>query len=149
MKSEKGITLAALVIYVLIFSITIVLLASLSNYIFQNLNKISAEEISSEEFNKFNVYFIKDVKESRIANVKAGQSDEVIITLESGSTYTYKDDENAIYKNKEKIAINIVSFTAETKVENNKNIIDVTIKTGKDPLNPKFSKNIKYVLKYW
>ena len=150
MKNEKGITLAALVVYVIVFSITITLLASLSNYIYSNLDNVSSEQLSSEEFNKFNVYFVSDVKESKKAEITT-KDDETIIKLESGSVYTYNKSQKAIYKNKEKIARNIVSFTASyvTEKESNKNTIEVTIKTGKDENNPNFSKTIKYVLRYW
>ena len=150
MKSEKGITLAALVIYVIIFSITIALLASLSNYVLGNLSNINSEQVSSEEFNKFNTYFVSDVKQSKMVNISE-QSGNVVIKLESGSIYTYKKSEKAIYKNKEKIARNIVGFTAKSSVDTtyNKNVIEVAIKTGKNESKPGFEKTIKYVLKYW
>lgn len=152
MKNEKGITLAALVLYVIMFSITIALLASLSSYIFGNLDNISSEQISSEEFNKFNTYFVSDIKQSKMANISQNEeSGDVTIKLESGSVYTYKKSEKAIYKNKEKIARNIVGFTAQSSVDTTykKNVIDISVKTGKDENNPIFSKTIKYVLRYW
>ena len=37
MKSEKGITLTALIIYVLVFTATLGLLANLSNFVYSNL----------------------------------------------------------------------------------------------------------------
>ena len=149
MKNEKGITLAALVLYVIVFSATIALLASLSNYIYGNMNNINSEAISSEEFNKFNVHFVKDVKASKNVKIDADSSGNPMITLESGSIYTYIKTEKAIYKNKEKIARNICKFEAIAREENNKKIIEVSISTGKDINNPSFSKTIKYVLKYW
>ena len=148
MKKEKGITLIALIIYIIMFSATIGLLASLSNYIFNNLSNINSNSTSSEEFNKFNVNFVKDVKESRNAVVKS-EADQIIISFESGVQYTYVKGDKAIYKDKEKIASNIASFTASIQTENNKNIVAVSIKTGKDETNPNYSKDIKYVLKYW
>ena len=45
MKKEKGITLIALIIYIIMFSATIGLLASLSNYIFNNLSNINSNSI--------------------------------------------------------------------------------------------------------
>ena len=152
MKNEKGVTLAALVIYVMIFSITIALLASLSSYIYGNLDKINSEQLSSEEFNKFNTYFVEDVKSNESAQVT--ESGNITIKFGSTSTYTYVKNENAIYKNKEKIARNIVGFTAKyvtVSGENSKtkNTIEVEIKTGKNAEKPVFQKNIKYVCKYW
>ena len=65
MKSEKGITLTALIIYVLVFTATLGLLANLSNFVYSNLSKINTNSVSSEEFNKFNSYFVQDIKESK------------------------------------------------------------------------------------
>ena len=134
--------------YIIIFSATIALLATLSSYIFDNLSNIDTNSISSEEFNKFNVNFVKDVKESKKANVET-KDGEIIISFESGVNYTYKIQDKAIYKDKQKIASNIVSFTAKEGIENNKNIIEVSISTGKDVNKPNYSKTIKYVLRYW
>lgn len=152
MKNEKGITLVALVMYVILFSIAITILATISSYIFNNLDNISSEQISSEEFNKFNTYFVSDVKKSTVATVESEEnSDDLTIKLDGGSTYTYKKDEKAIYKDKEKIARNIVSFTAKAEKDDtyNKNTIEINIKTGKNEEKPNFEKTIKYVLKYW
>ena len=149
MKNEKGITLAALVLYVIVFSATIALLASLSRYVYKNIDNINSEAISSEEFNKFNVHFVKDVKESKNAKVDSDSNGNLIITLESGARYTYVTTEKSIYKDKEKIARNICNFTAISREENNKNIIEINISTGKDISNPSFNKTIKYVLRYW
>ena len=41
MKKEKGITLTALILYIVIFSFTITILASLSSYIYSNMNEIN------------------------------------------------------------------------------------------------------------
>ena len=58
-KNEKGITLIGLILYVLVFTSVLALLVNLTNYIYGNLNKVNNESISSEEFNKFNVNFVK------------------------------------------------------------------------------------------
>ncbi len=148
MKKEKGVTLVALMLYIIIFSVTIGLLASLSSYVYNNMSNINSNSISSEEFNKFNINFVKDVKESKDAIVNS-DSNGVTIVLESGNTYTYRIQEKSIYKNKEKIATNILSFSAMATTENNKKIIKVSISTGKNVDNPNYSKTISYVLRYW
>lgn len=149
MKSEKGITLTALVIYVIIFSATITLVSALSSFIYGNLKELNTETISSEEFNKFNTYFVQDVKSSKNVSVKAEENGDVIITLDSGSRYTYSANENSIYKGKVKIARNIVKFNASALQENNKKLVSINIGTGKNTENANFEKTIKYVLRYW
>lgn len=149
MKKENGITLVSLVLYIVIFTATLGLLSALSNYIFGNLDNISTDSVSSEEFNKFNVNFVKDIKENSSAQVVSG-ANEVTIKFGSTSTvYTYNKSDKAIYKGKVKIATNILNFTANSTMSNGKNVISVSISTGKDSAKPSFSKDIKYVLKYW
>ena len=154
MKKENGITLTSLVLYVIIFSFTLGLLASLSNFIYKNIDNINSNSISSEEFNKFNVNFLKDVKENADATVSTG-NDAVTITFGTSTNktvYTYKMSDKAIYKNKVKIATNIINFTATKTTDsahNNKKVITVEVSTGKNADKPNFTKKIGYVLKYW
>lgn len=148
MKSEKGITLTSLVIYIIIFSAVLALVGSLTNFINGNIKNLNADSISSEEFNKFNTYFVKDIKESKKV-VAEEATDKTEITFDNGSKYTYVKSENAIYKEAVKIARNIIKFNATVKEENNKKLIDIEISTGTNVNKPNFEKNIKYVLKYW
>ncbi len=153
MKREEGITLASLVLYVIIFSFTLGLLAALSNFVYDNMDIISSDSISSEEFNKFNINFLKDVKENSDA-VVSNLNGSVVVTFGSDNktVYTYKASDKAIYKDKVKIATNILKFDVSKKndtAHNNKNVITVTIETGKNAEKPSFKKTINYVLKYW
>lgn len=149
MKSEKGITLAVLILYVVIFTIVITILANLSSYIFGNLKYVDNNSIDVSEFNKFNVYFIKDVKNSKEVEIK--NSPEMIqITFENGNVYRYVRTEKSIYKNKQKIAKDIQNFGAEklTDTATNKTYIRTQIEIGAKEEN-NYIKTINYVLKYW
>lgn len=146
MKNEKGITLVALILYIVVFSTVLTLLTLLTTNIYGNLDKINTNSVSSAEFNKFNVNFIKDVKASNKVDITTTNND-VKILLTNGANYNYVKDEKSIYRNKVKIAQNIFQFQADSLIENNKNIVKVTIGTGKNDID--FGKTIKYVLKYW
>ena len=150
MKIEKGITIVALSINVIMFTAIIVLLANLTNYVYPNLININSDSISSEEFVKFNTKFVSDIKESSNALVTTTTDPTGYkIILSNGIRYTYVEAEKAIYRDDKKIAINISSFSAEKTTENNKDIVKIRIGTGKDKNNVDFGKTIKYVLKYW
>ena len=100
MKSEKGITLAALVIYIIFISALLVLLGNLTSYMYGNFQKIGSNSVSSEEFNKFNQKFVKDVKESKKVEVQFDSStNNYTIVFENGANYTYISSEKAIYRN--------------------------------------------------
>ena len=75
---------------------------------------------------------------------------ETTITFEDGITYIYND--NAIYRDKVKIATNVTVFDAEKKtiIINNveKEIVSIKIEIG-NSAETVFSKSIDYTLKYW
>lgn len=152
MKKEKGITLISLTIYIIVFTLTLAVLASLTNFIYSNLHKVDSGNVSAEEFNKFNSYFVPDVKASEDVTIK-NEDDRITIQLSNGGTYTYVKAENVIYKDSTKIAKKIVKFEVEKQIINsgslNKKVVNINIATGKDTNNIAFEKNIKYVLRYW
>lgn len=153
MKKENGITLASLAIYVILFIATLAMLAMLSNYIFSKLKDVNNNSISPEEFNKFNAYFVQDVKQSKEASISYdSQTKKTEIILSNGNSYIYSQNEKSIYRNKVKLAKKIVEFTPEIQnIESGgiiKKVISIKISTG-DESNPNFTKQIQYVLKYW
>ena len=151
MKKESGITLVTLIVYLMIVSAILAALTNLSSHVYKNIGKLGSENLSAEEFNKFNVNFIKSVKSNKKATV-TNNNQNVTIEFDDGTTYNYINGENSIYKNKIKIAKNINYFTADVKNINNKNVIQVQIGTGKKDTavgNNDFGKTINYVLKYW
>lgn len=151
MKSEKGITLIVLSIYIIVFSIIILLLANLSSYIYSNIENINDSSVDISEINKFNMYFISDIKTNNQADVKTlsdNNQNTIQIIFQDGDVYSYVEDEKSIYKNEQKIARNIEAFNAEGYKKNNKTYIQVSIEIGtKDEAN--YTKTTNYVLKYW
>ena len=94
MKSEKGITLISLIIYLVILAIILGVLASISINIFNNLKYAKDTGKDLYQFNNFNMYFIDDVKN----NSKIYDLDEEghkIIFID-GTVYTFEN--NNIYR---------------------------------------------------
>lgn len=145
MKSEKGITLISLVIYVIVATIIISCIALISGFFVSNMNLIKNQNRYVPEFNAFNMFFIEDIKKNSSAEVLKNK-----IIFESGIIYEYKSEEKAIYRNNEKITENVknINFsTSNVKVLNTtKQIITVNITIG---IKDEFNKEIEYVLKYW
>lgn len=153
MKKEKGITLVSLIIYMAIITATLVALSMLTTKIYNTSKEIGKDNLSSEEFNKFNISFIKTVKNNKSATINTIVDSEtntnVTITFPDGTIYNYIGKENSIYKNKIKIAKNINYFVASEQNNNNKDVIQIIIGTGKNNTESNFGKTINYVLKYW
>lgn len=150
-KNENGVTLASLVLYVIVFSIILGLLVNLTSITYRNMNNIDSKSYSSEEFNKFNLNFIKDIKNCYDVRIE-NNSGNVKIVLSNGVNYNYILSERAIYRDKIKIADKIVKFEAERIILNGKIVAKITIATGRTQdysMDTDFGKTIKYVLKYW
>lgn len=143
MKKENGITLITLIIYMIVMCIVISILASISNFFFRNTNIIKEDSKYISEYNKFNMYFLDDIKNNE--NTLEVKNDEII--FEDGTTYTFKKGpDNSIYRNKAKICNNIEYCYFDEKTHNSKKIIqvDMVVKGSKI-----FETNNEYVLKYW
>ncbi len=145
MKSEKGITLTSLVIYVIVATLLISCATLLSSYVASNMNQIKYKNKYAPEFNTFNMFFLEDIKKNKSAEVSGSK-----ITFENGNMYEYRSEDEGIYKNNTKIAEQIknVEFSSNTiKVMNTtKQVITVNITIG---TKDSFTKEIEYVLKYW
>lgn len=147
MKSEKGITLTSLVIYIIIATIVISTLSVISTFFFSNMNLIKDQNEYAIEFNKFSMFFIEDVKKNRTADVK---EEEKKIIFEDGTVYEYFS--GAIYRNNKKIAEKVedVKFSSNEYTALNttttKQIIKVNLIVAG---STNTQDGIEYVLKYW
>ncbi len=145
MKSERGITLTSLIIYVVITTITVTAIAAFSSFFVSNMNEVKEQEKYAPEFNKFSMFFIGDVKNNKTAEVTTNQ-----VTFEDGTVYQYRQNEKAIYRNSTKITEKVDSFsfssTEEQVSSTNKRIINVKMSIG-GKVNLK--SGIDYTLRYW
>ena len=145
MKSEKGITLTALILYVVVAMIVVTAIAGFSSLFVSNMNEVKEQEKYAPEFNKFSMFFIGDVKNNKTAEVTTNQ-----LTFEDGTIYEYKASEKAVYRNDTKITEKVDSFsfvsTTEQISSTTKQIINVKMSIG-GKVNLK--NGIDYTLRYW
>ena len=110
MKSEKGITLTSLVIYVIGITIIFAVVANLTIYFNKNSRTIEYTTNNSAQITRLNQYLINDTKKE---NAQIIEINENIITIQAnGETikYTYDKDSKGIYRNKVKIANDVKSL---------------------------------------
>ena len=145
MKSQNGVTLVALTIYICIFTIVIGILTTISTFFFDNIYQVIDQPRYATEFNKFIMFFSVDVKNYNSADVT-----DTSIKFTDGPTYIYRN--NGIYRNDELIAENVLNCTFTPNVYNvndvAKNIINVDMQIGRKEENS-LEKSIDFTLKYW
>ena len=139
MKSEKGITLISLTIYIIVLTIAIAIIAIISKYFYKNIDTTSKNITPLTEFTRFNSFFSDEVNHK---DIKIKKSDVNYIVFSNNIQYTYVKENNGIYRNNVKICRNVEHCYFETSTQNTKKVIKVKmrIKHGED-------KEMEYTLK--
>lgn len=137
MRTDRGITLTSLILYVSLVLIALGILATITSSFRANIKDLNQEGTNNYEFDKFNVSFLQEVKKNGngISSVNAS---EIIFTTKN--KYTFKN--NSIYLNDSiKIAENIENCSFSAELIDKKTVITVNIKPKKSE-----EKNVEYVL---
>ena len=145
LKSQNGVTLVALTVYILIFIVVIGILTTISNFFYGGVGAAMNTPDYVAEFNKFVMFFAVDIKHYSSATVTNSN-----IQFEDGPTYRYQNGK--IYRNDVEIATDFLqcTFTASTFTVDSitKNIINVNFQIGND-IEDSISDNIDFTLRYW
>lgn len=139
MKNNHGVTITSLIVYVIAMLIVIGIIANLTSFFYTNVLNLEDESSNISEISKFNMYFLKEVKN---ANNSIVQIEENKVTFVSGNTFTFQDD--SIYLNNIKICKNIKNLNFSKEEINNKNVINVLITVGD---NMEYTKTTKFVMR--
>lgn len=132
MKSERGVTLVSLIIYIMVMIIVIAIMSQIISRFYSNTQELNSDTESVLEFNKFNSYFLKEIKQ------RDNELDSIInnsILFTSGNTFSKQG--NHIYYNNIPICSNVKSFIA-IEDEHDNTIINISIEFEN------FSKSINY-----
>ena len=161
LKSNKGITLLGLTIYMIAVLITIGIMAIIRDYFFANLNVVKETAKYAAEFDNFNTFFVKDVKDYTDLNINDDGKTYIFNGMPDGSSITYRyityppNNIGDIYRDSVKIATNVTTFQCEKKTiyvnNTEKYLIRVTIEIGVPSNHSKkiFSKTMQYTMNYW
>ena len=126
MKSEKGVALTSIIIYIIIMLIVIAIMSTFTTFFYNNVDDIGKQSDPSKEITRFSSFFIDDINKSSSKVLECGTNSDYII-LSDGTQYTFKN--NSIYRGKVKICENINSLSFE--YDNNdeeKNVVYVKYK---------------------
>lgn len=145
LKSERGITLAALVAYMFILTLVIGVLTTISTFFYSNIGEVVDSPKYINEFNKFTMFFLTDIKNYNNANVNNNT-----IQFEDGPTYIYQNGN--IYRNDVLIAQKVLNCNFKISSYNvntvSKNIINVELQIGRNS-EDSINRNIDFTLRYW
>lgn len=133
MKSERGVTLTSLMIYVVAFTVIVLAIGRITTYFYKNVNQIDSNTNAEEQYTKFSSYFTYEINiegnEVELCE-KEGNIQYIVFSL-TENQYTYQNGN--IYRNKTKIVKNVEE--CEFKYNEDKTI-DIYIKiNGKEYRN--------------
>ena len=152
MKSEKGITLTSLIIYVIAMLITVTIITIITSYFYKNVEVTTDEYDFYGEFTKFQSYFVQEanLETNKIIEI-SNEAVQPFIALTSGNQYTYIRENKSIYKNCVKIASHIDNCVfsldsqngVEKGIQNGKEVVVVTITINGE------TRTMKFAIKNW
>ena len=128
MKSENGVTLISLTVYIIGLTLIIAIVAVISTFFYKSVRNVSQTVDPITEYSKFNTFF---TEETNANNIKILECGENYIVFDNGVQYTFIKENKGIYRNKVKICRGIEECKFNNKIENGKNIIKVSLGSGK------------------
>lgn len=144
MKSNRGITLTSLVIYVIGLVIVIAVMGNFTGFFYKNLEYTTMNQNSNEQYSRFLSYITKDANSDNLIYVQSGVQnvDCVIFKFSDGTEHQYiTKDEKMYYINSqsdknEKI---LLCEKVTTSSENVFNYTDKTLNINLDIDNQNFT----------
>lgn len=95
MKAQKGVTIASLAIYITLIFIVLAILATVTANMQSGIKNSGKEGIEIAEINKFNMYFLQEVK--RKGNeIITQETNNSQITFSNGKTFSYDNNKKTI-----------------------------------------------------
>ena len=127
MKSQKGITLVSLIIYVFAMTVVVGVIAVVSGTFMKSLRDADFYNDPIAEYTTFNSYFTEEINHKGI-QITDCQDDYIV--FDNNVQYSFIPENRGIYRNKVKICWDIDSCTFSKSEKNGKTVVTVEFKAG-------------------
>ncbi len=145
MKSQKGITLTSLTVYIIVMTIVIGTVSSISSYFYTDIKKSTNTLEPLVQYTKLNSFFTEEINKSNIKVLECKtnyiDNDQTkgiknsYIVFDNGVQYTFLAENKGIYRNQVKIAYQIESCSFTQSMENSKTKITINVQAEKNNFN--------------
>lgn len=126
-KSQKGVTLISLTIYVISMVIVVAITSVISSYFFSNMKQATATINPLTEYTKFDSFFSEEVNHERL---KVLACEEDYIVFDNGVQYLFVPENKSVYRNMVKVCDEVESCSFQNQIMNGKNTVIVKIQIG-------------------
>ena len=146
MKSQKGITMISLIIYVVSFLLVTVTVAGITTFFYNNIEVLDDSIGSNSQYNKFNLYLLNECKKDgnkllawkesdeskKVSQLENESVEKKFITFEDNSgkknSFIYDDENYKLYYNSIKLCDNVEGFEIKVEEVNGKTVLKIFIK---------------------
>lgn len=139
MKSEKGVTLISLTIYIIAMTIVIGVISLVSTFFYKNTKSASNQIDPMTEYTKFTNFFTEEINHK---GIKILECKDNYVVFDDSVQYTYVAENRGIYRNKVKICSEVEKCRFERKIKNGKEVVGVTIQ-----MKDREERTVDYTLK--
>ncbi len=134
MKSQKGITLTSVIIYIMGMTMCIGVIATLTTYFYKNMDTIDDYNYTTE-YTRFISLITDEINQegNTIIETKTYTENEKQISyiiFSSGNQYTYTEEDNCIYMNNVKVCKGVEICKFGYNEEDGKSKVNIEIKIG-------------------
>lgn len=136
MNNEKGVTLIALIIYVITMTLVVAGVSAVTTSLYGAMNDYDTSAGSAVSFSKLNMYLLKDIKADKVSIYGAVSDNSFQLKLGDSEFVQYTVKNNALYRNKVKICSGI----GDAKFEGGRDTITITLTINN------YTKTTKYIL---
>lgn len=142
MKSEKGITLISLIVYLIAMVIVVATVTVISGFFYKNTKGLSENIDPISEYTKFNTFFSEEVNKENIKVLDCDTNQttkESYIVFDNGVQYTFIKENKGIYRNKVKICREVENCNFTYEIKNGKAVVSVYFTAGDKTRNTTFT----------
>ncbi len=140
MKSQKGITLTSLTVYIIGITIVMATVAVISTKFYSNTYSTVGEINPLTEYTKFTSFFSDEINHSGIRVLECKENS---IVFDNGVQYTFIEANKGIYRNEVKICKNVTACSFEYTIKNGKDVVITKITMENDTQ----AREVTYTLK--
>ena len=136
MRSNKGITMMGLVIYITSFLLVAGIIAGITAFFYGNSTLMTQELYSAADYNKLNLYLVREseqegnrVSDIALSNVEPeeGVKDTYYITFSNGDRFTFDQENNLLYYNSICLCEDVQDFKVDTDYSSGKEVLSVIV----------------------
>ena len=132
MRSQKGITMMGLVMYITCFLLVTGIVAGITAFFYGNSNLMTEELYSSADFNKLNLYFVKESEQEgnrveEIAEENNIDGASYYIKFTNGDRFTYDSSYGLLYYQGICLCEDVKKFKADQDFSSGKEVVKIFI----------------------